>query len=73
MIVKQENIYGFQKFKTMESLGVDILNGTVTLDDAVSDQVNLKYAINKFKNSQNQEFRNKRIKKNLLLKIRKSL
>ena len=50
----------------MESLGVDILNGTVTLDDAVSDQVNLKYA-------QNQEFRNKRMKKNLLLKIRKSL
>ena len=34
----------------MESLGVGILNGIITLDDAVNDQVNLKYAINKFKN-----------------------
>ena len=50
MIVKQENIYDFQKFKTMESLGVGILNGIITLDDAVNNQVNLKHAINKFKN-----------------------
>ena len=35
----------------MRSLGVSILNGTITLDNVVDDQVNLKCAINKFKNS----------------------
>ena len=33
----------------MRSLGVSILNGIIVLDNVVDDQVNLKYAIDKFK------------------------
>ena len=35
----------------MQSPGVSIVNGTITLDNKVNDQVKLKHSIDKFKSS----------------------
>ena len=35
-------MFGFQKFKTMQSFGKHVLNGTLTLDNAIDDPINLE-------------------------------
>ena len=59
--------------KPLWSLEVSTVNEIITLDHAANDQVNLKDVIIKFKNPQNQKFMKKIMKKNLLLKMRRSL
>ena len=53
----------------MQSLRVGIFNGIIQLDHAVNDQVNLKYAIKKSKNSTKPRILEKKNEKNFLFKI----
>lgn len=66
---QKDKIYHFREFKTMWSLGLVILNGSITLNNAVRDQENIKYATDNFKKSPAiQQLRKKGWKKNLFLK-----
>ena len=62
-------MFGFQKFKTMQSFGKHVLNGTLTLDNAIDDSINLEknWSIIS-KNLQNQEFMKKKKKKKKRMK-----
>ena len=62
---KKDELFAFQKFKTMQSFGKHVLNGTLRLDNAIDDPINLEK--NRFiisKNLQNQEVQEKKKKKN---------
>lgn len=76
VIPKKDKIYSFfdyQKFKTRYWFGVSILNGIITLDNAVDNQINPKYGVKNFKKSTKPRILEKRTKKNLLLKMGKSI
>lgn len=56
-------MFGFQKFKTMQSFGKHVLNGTLTLDNAIDDPINLEKNRSIIsKNLQNQEVMKKKKK-----------
>ena len=44
-------VYGFRKYRTMQSIGTTISNRTATPDNATNDQVYLKDSTNNFKKS----------------------
>ena len=57
-------MFGFQKFKTMQSFGKHVLNGTLTLDNAIDDSINLEKNRSIIsKNLRNQEVMKKKKKK----------
>ena len=61
---KKDEMFGFQKFKTMQSFGKHVLNGTLTLDNAIDDSINLEKNRSIIsKNLQNQEVMKKKKKK----------
>ena len=47
---KKHRVYDFQKCKIMQTLGISISNGTITLDVAINDQVYLKMELIILKN-----------------------
>ena len=48
---KKDQIYNFQKFETLRYFGREIHNGILALNDALEEQINLKYEIDKSKES----------------------
>ena len=48
---KKDRLYDFRKHKAMQFFGLALSNGTITLDNAVNDQVYLKDSIDNFKKS----------------------
>ena len=48
---EKDKTYHFQKFKTINSFGREIYNGEIILEDALEEQINLKNAMDKLKES----------------------
>ena len=48
---KKDKTYDFQKFKTIRSFGREIDNNYLLIDDALEQQIRLKYDIHSFKES----------------------
>ena len=48
---KKDETYDFQKFKTIRSFGREIDNNDLLIDDALEQQIRLKYDIHSFKES----------------------
>ena len=48
---KKERVYDFRKYRTMQSFGITISNGTTILENAYNDQMYLKDTINNLKKS----------------------
>lgn len=46
---KKERVYDFRKYRTMQSFGITISNGTTILENAYNDQMYLKDTINNLK------------------------
>ena len=62
---KKDRTYDFQKFKTIRFFGRGIYKNHFSLDDALEQQIILKYDIDILKNLSNQKNHSKKKKKQL--------
>ena len=62
---KKDRTYDFQKFKTIRFFGRGIYKNNFSLDDALEQQIILKYDIDILKNLSNQKNHSKKKKKQL--------
>ena len=65
---KKERVYDFRKYRTMQSFGITISNGTTILENAYNDQMYLKDTINNLKKSVRPRLPGKIDEKELTLK-----